>query len=655
MKGGGAMKKHGVLKMLALLMPLTFFLMSCGGGGGGSSSSGTSTPSGSGSVAVVLADGPSDEYDKIYIWVTGVSLIPAEGNEAPVTIFETDQSEDGHPGVRVDLLEFRDEDFVMTVKDGVPAGKYSKIRLEISAIETIGGPCDDNWIKLPSGKIDLKPREPFYLHDGGNISIRLDIDADKSINLHEAGNSGKCIFRPVVFVDIEEGAPFRRCPKMVNGTIVELIKGQSGTEAFIIDLDRYRGRLKVELSESTAIFDEEGVFTDPSALKVEQKVKIRGKLADHGVLLASLVIIGELVDLSGEVESTVDASNIFLLAPFSGQVITDPQVKVGIQSQTLILLGCDTSGTSEMIVPGMKARVFGKYGNNILSAVTVILEERKVSGTISSLQDQDSGRLAIIEEVNNGPVEVFIPDDTPIFLLGGKQLSLGDLCIGQEVRVSLDPTVPDPLTARVVFVKPEKHVGEVVSIDYDQRIIVIDEDRDPVTTGDQRKVYVPIGSKILKSEDDDEEQKEFRSFNDIEVKDYIVLFGLTDCNDSSVFKAFFIVIADEFDDDSDDYYDSDHDDYLPRFVLDNDVHIYLREGYLGQSLTVRGNNFSLTGQPGTMECDGDGWTSIGGDVDVYGNSAKFTNIKFLGTVRVQGNGAEFIDCCFKDGGPIHSN
>jgi hypothetical protein len=655
MKGGGAMKKHGVLKMLALLMPLTFFLMSCGGGGGGSSSSGTSTPSGSGSVAVVLADGPSDEYDKIYIWVTGVSLIPAEGNEAPVTIFETDQSEDGHPGVRVDLLEFRDEDFVMTVKDGVPAGKYSKIRLEISAIETIGGPCDDNWIKLPSGKIDLKPREPFYLHDGGNISIRLDIDADKSINLHEAGNSGKCIFRPVVFVDIEEGAPLRRCPKMVNGTIVELIKGQSGTEAFIIDLDRYRGRLKVELSESTAIFDEEGVFTDPSALKVEQKVKIRGKLADHGVLLASLVIIGELVDLSGEVESTVDASNIFLLAPFSGQVITDPQVKVGIQSQTLILLGCDTSGTSEMIVPGMKARVFGKYGNNILSAVTVILEERKISGTISSLQDQDSGRLAIIEEVNNGPVEVFIPDDTPIFLLGGKQLSLGDLCIGQEVRVSLDPTVPDPLTARVVFVKPEKHVGEVVSIDYDQRIIVIDEDRDPVTTGDQRKVYVPIGSKILKSEDDDEEQKEFRSFNDIEVKDYIVLFGLTDCNDSSVFKAFFIVIADEFDDDSDDYYDSDHDDYLPRFVLDNDVHIYLREGYLGQSLTVRGNNFSLTGQPGTMECDGDGWTSIGGDVDVYGNSAKFTNIKFLGTVRVQGNGAEFIDCCFKDGGPIHSN
>ena len=649
------MKKHGVLKMLALLMPLTFFLMSCGGGGGGSSSSGTSTPSGSGSVAVVLADGPSDEYDKIYIWVTGVSLIPAEGNEAPVTIFETDQSEYGHPGVRVDLLEFRDEDFVMTVKDGVPAGKYSKIRLEISTIETEGGPCDNIWIKLPSGKIDLKPREPFYLHDGGNVSIRLDIDADKSINLHEAGNSGKCIFRPVVFVDIEEGAPLKRCPKMVNGTIVELIKGQSGTEAFIIDLDRYRGRLKVELSESTAIFDEEGVFTDPSALEVGQEVKIRGKLADHGVLLASLVIIGELVDLSGEVESTVDSSNIFLLAPFSGQVITDAQVNVGVQPQTLVLLGCDTSGTSEMIVPGMKARVFGKYGNNVLSAVTVILEERKVSGTISSLQDQDSGRLAIIEEVNNGPVEVFIPDDTPIFLLGGKQLSLGDLCIGQEVRVSLDPTVPDPLTARVVFVKPEKHVGEVVSIDYDQRIIVIDEDRDPVTTEDQREVYVPIGSKILKSEDDDEEQKEFRSFNDIEVKDYIVLFGLTDCNDSSVFNAFFIVIADEFDDDSDDYYDSDHDDYLPRFVLDNDVHINLREGYLDQSLTVRGNNFSLTGQPGAMECDGDGWTSIGGDVDVYGNSAKFTNIKFLGTVRVQGNGAEFIDCCFKDGGPIHSN
>lgn len=648
------MKKHSVLKMLALFVPLTFFLMSCGGDGGGSSSSGTSTASGTGSVAVVLADGPSDEYEHIYIWVTAVSLIPVEGNAAPITIFETDQNEDGHPGLKVDLLEFQDEDFVMTVKDGIPAGKYSKIRLEISAIETIGGPCDDKWIKLPSGKIDLKPREPFYLHDGGNISIRLDIDADKSINLHEAGNSGKCIFRPIVFVDIEEGVPLRRCPKIINGTIVELIKGQSGTEAFIIDLDRYRGRLKVELSESTAIFDEEGVFSKPSALEVGQEVKIRGKLADHGVLLASLVIIGELMDLSGEVESTVDSSNIFLLAPFSGQVITDAQVNVGIQSQTLILLGCDTSGISEMIVPGMKARVFGKYGNNVLSAVTVILEERRISGTIISLQDEQSGKLATINEVDNGPVDVFIPVDTPIFLLGGKQLSLSDLCIGQEVRVSLDPTVSGPLTTKVVFVKPEKHVGEVADIDYDERTLLIDEDRDPATTDDQRKVYVPIGSKILKSEDGDEEQKEFLSFNDIEVKDYIVVFGLMDCKDSSVFNAFFIVVTNEFDDDSDDDYD-DYDDYLPKFVIDNDVHIYLREGIIDHSLTVRGNNFSLTGQPGAMECDEGGWTSIGGDVDVYGNSAKFTNIKFLGTVRAQGNGAEFIDCCFKDGGPIHSN
>ncbi len=649
------MKKHGVLKMLALFMPLTFFLMSCGGGGGGSSSTGTSTASGTGSVAVLLADGPADEYEHIYIWVTGVSLIPVEGNAAPVTIFETDQSEDGHPGLRVDLLEFRDQDFVLTVKDSVSAGKYAKIRLEISAIETIGGPCDDNWIKLPSGKIDLKPREPFYLHDGGNISIRLDIDADKSINLHEAGNSGKCIFRPVVFVDIEEGAPLRRCPKIVNGKIVELITGQSGTEGFVIDLDRHRGRLKVELSESAEIFDEEGGFSDPSILKVGQEVKVRGKLADHGVLLASLVIIGELMDLSGEVESTVDAvTKIFLLAPFPGQVITDAQVDVEVQSQTLILLDCDTFGTSEMIMPGMKARVFGKYGNNVLSAVTVILEERKVSGAITNLQDQDSGSLATIDEVDNGPVDVFIPADTPIFLLGGKQLSLSDLCAGQEVRVSLDPTVSDPLTAKVVFVKPEKHVGEVVDIDYFERTLLIDEDRNLATTDDQRIVYVPIGSKILKSEDDDDEQKEFLSFNDIEVKDYIVVFGLMDCKDSSVFNAVFIVVADDFKDDSDDDYD-DYDDYLPKFVLDNDVHVYLREGIIDHSLTVRGNNFSLTGQPKVTECDEDDWTSIEGDVEVYGNNAKFTNIKFLGSVRVQGNGTEFINCCFKDGGPIHSN
>lgn len=545
------MKRHillGVLVLLALLVPLAALLTSCGGGSGGSSTGGTSSgTAGTGSVAVLLADGPADDYDHIYIWVTEVSLIPAAGSAAPVTIFQTSKIEDGHRGHKVDLLEYRDEDFVLTVKRDVPAGKYAKIRLEISHIKTEGGPCDDQWIKLPSGKIDLNPREPFFVIKGGTLSIRLDIDADKSINLHEAGNSGKCIFRPVVFVDIEEGAPVGRCPKIVSGTISEL-----RTEGFILALDGNRGQLEVEVSDQTVIFDEKGVVSDASALAQGQAVKVRGKLDDDGVLAASLVVVGDLLDVTGEVESKVDPdSNVFLFAPFPGQELTDDQISVKVQPQTLILLDCDTPGTSGMIQPGMKARVFGKYGNNALSAVAIILQERRVSGTITKLEEQVGGKLATIDEFGNGTLQVFIPADAPVFLVGGTKISVNDLCQGQDVHVVLDPTIA-ALTAKVIFVEPEKHGGEVVEIDTNQRTLLVDEDLDPTTTNDRRIVAVPLGAKILESEEDDGEQREFLSFNDIEVKDYIVYFGLPECQDSSKFNAFVVIVVDDYDDGDDD-------------------------------------------------------------------------------------------------------
>lgn len=55
-----------------------------------------------------------------------------------------------------------------------------------------------------------------------------------------------------------------------------------------------------------------------------------------------------------------------------------------------------------------------------------------------------------------------------------------------------------------------------------------------------------------------------------------------------------------------------------------------------------------------MNCGEGDWTVIRGDVEVYGNNARFTNITFLGTVRVRGNEVDFINCCFDGGGPIYS-
>ena len=138
--------------MLLLGMPITAFLLSCGGGGGGSEGFPVADPTGSsgtGSVAVFVADGPADECKAIWIYITEVSLIPARGGD-PVVIFK---SKSPH-GYKLNILDYRDEHFYLSVKD-VPAREYEKIRLRVAKIEAEGCPCQELDVKLPSGKFDL--------------------------------------------------------------------------------------------------------------------------------------------------------------------------------------------------------------------------------------------------------------------------------------------------------------------------------------------------------------------------------------------------------------------------------------------------------------------------------------------------------------------
>ncbi|MBW2613306.1 MAG: DUF4382 domain-containing protein [Deltaproteobacteria bacterium] len=115
-------------------------------------------------------------------------MIPAEDSDLEQVVIYQDLQ--GHT---VNLLALRDEDLLFTVKDGIPAGVYEKIRLQISDIEPVPAAgvetiCDGEMeIKLPSGKIDLNPQGGFAIVAGEMLSIKLDIDAEKSIRLHPAG------------------------------------------------------------------------------------------------------------------------------------------------------------------------------------------------------------------------------------------------------------------------------------------------------------------------------------------------------------------------------------------------------------------------------------------------------------------------------------
>jgi Domain of unknown function (DUF4382) len=531
-------------------VPLAALFLSCGGGGGSSSGGGTSSEtSGTGSVAVLLADGPADAYDHIYIWVTEVSLIPAAGSAAPVTIFQTNKVEAGntYPGHKVDLLQLQDEDFILTVKNDVPAGKYAKIRLEISHIEAVGTdvPCNDMEIKLPSGKIDLDPQDgPFLLAQGTTLSIRLDIDANKSINLHPAGKSGKCIFRPVVFVDIEEGAPLDRCPKIVSGTIDSLRYNDTNqVVGFVLDLQGDRGTLEVNLSDTTSIFNDNLLCMTPGDLDQYQnaQVKVRGRLNKNGVFEASLVVIGELLDVTGtvtKVPGDKPAAVSFNFQPSPKQELGGVWPVTG-QTCTLVLVGCDTIVDPSKIQQGMPVCIFGKaFSTGELRAAAVVLRDREVSGTILSVEDEPNGKTITIDE-NGSSVQVFVGTTTPIHLEGDGTVGLDQLCADQKVRVLLK-SLAAPFEAALVQVESVRHAGVVSKVVGPGVLeVALTEGGSGIGT---ETVYVQTGATILKSTEGSGKQ-ELLTFAQINVGDSIVYFGLPVCQDSSKFNASVVVIV----------------------------------------------------------------------------------------------------------------
>ena len=535
------MKRNFIVGMAVFLIALLtagISLISCGGGGG--SSGVTTSSTGTGSVSVLLADSPTDEYENIWIRIHEVSLIPVNDG-APVVIFQS------ATGLRVDLLEYQDEDYLLKVKRDVPAGQYSKIRLQVSDIEVtpksgMNPPCTSLDIKLPSGKIDLNPREPFTVNQGGNLSIRLDIDANKSINLHPAGKSEKCIFRPVVFVDIREGMPIGRCPKIVSGEIASLSKDSGGNVVgFTLDLKNSQGTVEVRLLANVAIVNENGECKTANDLKVGDEVRVRGKLANDLVFEASNVVIGELLNVVGTASTDPVFSGstfTFTFTPSAGQALVGPYTVKG-QACTLVLFGCDTTVKPEDIKAGMTVRVFGKLisDNNttMLRAAAIILKVQEIAGTITTISPRTGGQDVTIQQIGGTLLTVFVPDGTLIYLEGDGAIPVSLLCEGRYVRVFLNPDIPSPLTATQVKVMSVKHEGTVDAIDSNTRTMTV-----LLEGGLTETVVVSTGATILKSTSG---VQSLTSLENIAEGDYVEYFGLAGCGTDTKFYAFVIVVT----------------------------------------------------------------------------------------------------------------
>jgi hypothetical protein len=337
--------------------------------------------------------------------------------------------------------------------------------------------------------------------------IRLDIDANKSLHLHTAGNSGKCIFRPVVFVDIEEGPHIRTCPNAVAGSIVGITYDASGQPVqFSMERTANGDIINVILLPDVVVFD--GDFQDPAVLAVGQDVQVVGKLNNNLSLQASVVVIGSVLDVKGDVDSSVQfidslqTIGTFQFTPFAGeQIVGQVDVEI-VRDKTFILMDCNTRLQPEDIMAGMTARVISKYiaGQDVFRAVAVFLKPKEISGTLLSWDYAVNGRDLVL---NVDGITITVPQLTepgfpsntfyPVYLDQDGLVPLNLLCSGssgiRKVRVILDPDVLSPLTAREVRVVSEPTDGfNAVVVQNNAPVLVMDNAQD---------VYVLPGATIL--------------------------------------------------------------------------------------------------------------------------------------------------------------
>jgi len=474
------------------LVVLLFFtaLAGCGGGGGSSSDSGGG--GGTGSVGLLLTDGPADDFDAVNITIVKAELLSDSGR---VTIFEGNET--------VNLLDYRNDARILSMASSVPAGTYEKIRLTLSNIELVK--CEDGAVIQPidvdtcintiadndqprltgNKKLDLNPRGDFVVHSGSLLLVEIDIDANESIHIVETGN-GKYQFRPVVFVKIitrdNPGKPVR-----IQGIIEEVDQVDRDFEICSREINLLPSIdvigndiacINVTYNDATLIFIED-VSVDPDALQVGDKVTVFGNLHldskgdevvhhaveadvdDHhhidGIFIEAVVIDiepdGTGIALDGVALTAVDTRSLFDMSVDPGQDFPNSEVTVLIQPDARILERDGSIIPVTFIQPGVPLSVYGELDpdDNLLLAKLIVIDtdadtREKLSGIVGLIPDKVCGFNLVTNSSGDRSVSAD-NKDTLVLRFTRKDLDIilvDDLRRGDTVHMFGQPVTTDP-------------------------------------------------------------------------------------------------------------------------------------------------------------------------------------------------------------------
>lgn len=369
---GSSMRRRARRVVAAVSAPLAALaLAACSGGGDDADDPSSAAPT-TGSVAVLFTDAPHDQFCQVRATVTAIDLL---GTSGPTNLYTGSRT--------VNLLAMRNFSDFFTIEPDVPIGIYEKVRLTLSDLALVecdatGQPEPESGWEHPhlpgNGKLDLNPRGAFEVVGGETLVVELDLDMQKSLHLHEAGN-GRWQFRPVVFVTIRPdtrrlvrvfgsarsigASAFELCPVEPAATV-----GPAATSASSECLD-------VFTDAKTGIFDRNGDPVGLSALAANDLLTAIGFLGLHDdadadtrnddLKLDAVVLEagprGTFARLPGSVVSAPGNNDIFVFDPTAGDAID-----VRLQSGTRIFaINSDTELTSAALQPGATGEVDGVF------------------------------------------------------------------------------------------------------------------------------------------------------------------------------------------------------------------------------------------------------------------------------------------------------
>lgn len=366
------------VRMQLLALFSVIFVAGCGGG---SSTEPATTPVTSqpttGTVGLLFTDAPTDEFESILLTVTEAILIG--GDEKQHFLFQGAEP--------IDLLNLTN--FSEPIVFGeVSVGNYKKLRLKISDLELV--PKDGSPSISPAlpanGKIDLLQADGFDVLPGRTLIMEIDMDANKSIKVTAAGNSGRYQFRPVVKVNIMDGGMPHKLARL-EGSVDEILSDPAGS--FVLcDIDSPEHCVTVATNGDTGIFDDQGLDTGFSTLGGGDMVVAIGTYETDPAIVfnaAVLEIGGNAEQVKGNVVSNPMNDQFLMVVDDNGDLVVELQAGTkyydasGAIGGDAIVVGVDVE------IEGVKPPKTDAADPDLIRAALVFLEadpDEQASGTI---------------------------------------------------------------------------------------------------------------------------------------------------------------------------------------------------------------------------------------------------------------------------------